>query len=335
MTDAAVTSEADALAARLTGGRAVRIPLAGVLDAWASAAPQLSGSADRLPRLAAALEQLAQAGVLRLPAARSWDRQTRPPLPRFVAVVRERPVRERPWRTHPWRDELGWAASLPAMTDAQFTALAAINTWLADPDDVVVPARLRSAQLLGDEKALDQLCGTSIWGPGRLTHDLLRCVRLAPPMARVRVGDGPDVLVVENADPYWAIAGLLTGADTAIGQVAWGAGGAVETSILSLWQDDDPRAVFYAGDLDPKGVQIASRAAAAAARAGHQVRAHAGLWAALACMEPSGVGRHDWSAVDGTWLGDAWPASAQVRAFRGRVAQERLTVADLAVILTT
>ncbi len=328
-----VSGEAVSYGRALAATGRTRVDKRALLDTWAQSVPHLTGSADRLPRLASALKELADAGALRLPAAASWDRDTRPPLPRFVTLVRERAPRPRPWRTHPWRAELGWAASAVTLTDAQYQALTAINTWLANPDKTIVPVRLRSAQILGDEKAVDALEGSAIWGPGKVTHELLRCVRLAPPLATVRVGDGPDVLVVENADPYWALCERLTGADTRIGLLAWGAGGGVEASILSLWQDAQPGTVWYAGDLDPKGVTIATKAASRAASAGHSLHPHTGLWDALATLTPTGVGNHDWSRVDGSWLGPAWQASAHVRSAGGRVAQERLGIEELAAAL--
>lgn len=325
-----VGPDADALWSRLQARAGVRVPLPALLGEWAAAAPFLHADSDRLPRLVAALGELADAGRLRLPAARSWDASTRPPLPRFVTVVREAVVRERPWQQFPWRAELGWAASLPTMTAAQFAALQAANTFLAAPDDRIVPARLRSAQLLGDEKALEVLDGSAVWGPDRLSYALLRCRRLAPPLASVRVGDGPDVLVVENADPYWALADLLSGSSTAIGLLAWGAGRGFEQSVVSLWQHENPRTVFYAGDLDPDGIAIATAAAARAAREGHAVIPHTGLWRALAACDPTGVGLHPWSKTDGSWMGELWPATEHVRAASGRVAQERLSMEDLA-----
>jgi hypothetical protein len=190
----------------------VRVPLDTVLDTvlgmWASAAPELTGSPESLAALATSLRALAAAGLLELPAARSWDRSTRPPLPRFVTVPVSR--RERTpdrWRSLPWRKELGWVASLPYVGDTNFAALVAIDTWLArrDPGGPPAPVRVRSAEVFGDEKRLDDLVKTRLFGPGRLSLELLGAVRYPPPLPTRLVGDGSSVLIVENVDPFWGV----------------------------------------------------------------------------------------------------------------------------------
>ena len=56
-----------------------------------------------------------------------------------------------------------------------------VNEWLyVSRDELVVPARERSLEVFGDEKALDRLAGAALFGPGRLTLALLRCRRVVP-----------------------------------------------------------------------------------------------------------------------------------------------------------
>ena len=61
---------------------------------------------------------------------------------------------------------------------------------------------------------------TGLFGPGRLSMELLACQRIPPPLAAAEVGSGADVLVVENSDPYWvAIETLRTEATNSVGLV--------------------------------------------------------------------------------------------------------------------
>ena len=116
--------------------------------------PSSSGAPERVAELSRSLEDLASAGAIELPAHESWDRSSRPPLPRFVSVPSaRRSGRDRPWQRHPWRHELAFVASLPALSELQFAMLRRLETWLAGArQGDSVPARLRSAEIFGEEK---------------------------------------------------------------------------------------------------------------------------------------------------------------------------------------
>jgi len=331
-----VTGAAERLRDGLRALGRVRVPLDTVLSVWASAAPELTGSAESLAALAASLRTLADAGLLDLPAARSWDRSTRPPLPRFVTVPASR--RERTpdrWRSFPWRKELGWVASLPYVADTNFEALVAIDTWLArrDPDGPSAPVRVRSAEVFGDEKRLDDLLKTRLFGPGRLSLELLGAVRYPPPLPTRLVGDAPSVLIVENVDPFWVCVEAARGAVGSVGRVAWGAGKSAVASVASLaWDDPRPSVIWYWGDLDPEGVRIAADVARAAEVVGlPPVRPAMTLWSAMLAHPGKQPGTVRWEDVSGTWLGhDLWSRAAPVRAAHARVAQEDLGVEEVA-----
>ena len=214
--------------------------------------------------------ELRERGVVQLPAT-AWDTSTSPPLPRSVTVPLARQAdRRHPWTRFPWCSELGWVASLTTLTDARFNELVAINTWLArnrgDPTPML-PMRYRSAQVFGDEKRLETMARTALFGPGRLSMELLACQRIPPPLAAAKVGSGPDVLVSENSDPYWmAIEALRTEAAHSVGLVVWGAGKSFPTQIPTLNVDvaghgPAQGTVWYWGDLDPDGLAIAVEAA--------------------------------------------------------------------------
>src|SRR5437867_10866169 len=93
-------------------GRA-RIPIDAYTAAFLVAEPALATSPERRVRLAAAIEELIEGGVLK--ASRDVDRLELPPLPRFVVPldrVADPPV-GREAASYAWRPELAWAARLP------------------------------------------------------------------------------------------------------------------------------------------------------------------------------------------------------------------------------
>jgi hypothetical protein len=324
-----VEGPAARLAAALATAGRVRVPLEQIQQHWVAAAPELVGSPNQLGDLAHALEALADAGNVVLPAKGSWDRGTRPPLPKFVTVEANRTAPTgTPWRTYPWCTQLGWASSLTKITPAQNTQLMALNTWLAKrTGDDIVPMRVRSAEVFGDEKALDSLIKTGLFGPGRITLDLLGCRRYPPPLTVTRSGEGPDILIVENSDAYWVALEAAVAADGPIGRVAFGSGRGFEQSIYALAEDPEPpKRLWYWGDLDPDGIAIPAQAAQVASTLGlPNLQPATALWAAMAALPGTDEGKVTWTTATGAWLGDElWTATSSVRTAGARVAQERL-----------
>jgi hypothetical protein len=327
-------TEIATLADALVAAGKVRIPLSELRLLWSAAAPRLVGDRLQTTALAAALNALRERGVVQLPA-RAWDTSTSPPLPRSVTVPLARQAdRRHPWTRFPWCSELGWVASLTTLSDARFNDLVAINTWLAQnrgDRTPVLPMRYRSAQVFGDEKRLETMARTALFGPGRLSMELLAYQRIPPPLAAAKVGSGPDVLVVENSDPYWtAIETLRTDATHPVGLVVWGAGKSFPAQIPTLNVDvaghgPAKGTVWYWGDLDPDGLAIAVEAAnVATIVGGPPIRPAAQLWAAMADLPVQSAGSVEWPAAVGQhWLGPELSNRLDiVRRARGRVAQE-------------
>ncbi len=326
-------AEVAALCAQLHESGAVRVTLEKLWGFWAVAAPRLIGSAEQTAALAAALSELGSRDDIELPR-RAWNRSTTPPLPRSVRVPKARTVsRNRRWISYPWCRELGWVSSLPALTDAQFDDLVAINTWLTrrTPDLAAVPMRYRSAEIFGAEKRLESLARTALFGPGRLSLELLACVRRAPPLPAVSVGSGPDVLVVENSDPYWAAVDVLSRErGHPVGAVVWGSGNSFPAQVESLSADVAGRGpvvgnIWYWGDFDPPGLAIAANAAAAASQLDMPaVEPAYRLWESMAERPAQDPGGRTWEGAAGrAWLGEPlWERFGRVRDECGRVAQE-------------
>jgi hypothetical protein len=301
---------------------------------WAAAAPELVATIDQTSALREAIDALAIAGALTVPKGRdSWDNSFRPPLPRFVLVKGvSQARREQTWRTQPWREELGWVASLRTVSDGNLAQLMAINDWLVATKGghvPEVPQRIRSAEVLGDEKALDGLSKTSLFGDGRLSWGLLAAMPVEPPLALRRVGSGGAVLVVENADPYWLACQALRDRGGPVGLVAWGQGKAGMRSLPTLALEPEVTGpVWYWGDVDPSGLDIPAAAspAVAAVGLGPLLPAKA-LYGAMADhLDRAGPtpGIEKWGAKDrSAWLGPVlWARFAVAVETAQRVAQE-------------
>ena len=139
----------------------------------------------------------------------------------------------------PLRDELAeWAATL-RLSASQRELLLAVNDWLRRTNGgnvLVAAAAERAYELIRDEKAFDSTPprgGAQLWGPGRLTFQLLRCERVPTPLTWEPVTStlprpGP-VLCVENhatfrtmlrvlrsqVDPRWSAVACVQGRNTA------------------------------------------------------------------------------------------------------------------------
>ena len=101
-----------------------------------------------------------------------------------------------------WHPALSWVPG-ERLTPGQQDVLEQVNRWLHhDRDPLVVPLHERSLEIFGHEKVLDRLLTTNLFGPGRLTLDVLR-TRRALVRFTMEVGggdDGDELLVVENSD---------------------------------------------------------------------------------------------------------------------------------------
>lgn len=236
---------------------------------------------------------------------------------------------------------------LPALSDTRLRDLIAINDWLVRTNGgnvPVVPLRYRSVEVFGDEKCLEGMARTNLFGPGRLSLQLLACQRIPAPLPAVETGSGPDILVVENSDTYWVAVQVLNHhPDTPIGAVAWGCGKAFPSQVEALSVDVAGRGpvtghVWYWGDLDPAGLTIAADAATAAtATAAPPILPAAGLWAAMATRPVQETGTIDWSTTGGRqWLGPhLWDQTAHIRDAGGRVAQESVPATAISEWATT
>lgn len=210
------------------------------------------------------------------------------------------------------------------------------------PDPIVVPVRERSWEILRSEKALERARRGRLFGPGRLTDQLLAIEPAFAPVVTPRHGPNPGcvVLVVENWTTYRTL-GWAAQRSGWSGTVLWGAGNQV-TSRVEAAADalDPPQQVRYFGDVDIAGLCLAHDVTAACETVGWPAPAPAvGLYRLLfdagdpipmSGRSPRVPGWMEAWLAD--WFGDAALAAQAVNiAARGRLPQEavgRMTLID-------
>lgn len=263
--------ETFAAALRAHPGR--RISRESLWAAFSEAFPSVRGP-ERRAWLLAALKALADAGVLRLPSrqGRRWDTALVPHVPTSVDLLyAPEPSRDDTWRREPWHPRLSWVPHLPRVAGDQLAFLrrvqqGLIEGWFREP----APVRYRSLQLTGDEKRLDALLRSTLFGAGRLDLQLLGATWYAPPLAWESVGNGAAVLVFENAGAFAVAHRVLNALPNPIyGIVAYGGGAVFQQSVQHLAQIGRLVArIDYVGDLDRPGLDIARMSSAGAALVG-------------------------------------------------------------------
>jgi hypothetical protein len=265
-----------------------------------------SGPAER-HLLLKALMSLEARGSIRLPprSGKRWDRSMDPPVPTSVDVVRDRAdAAAFPWRTFPWHPALNWIGQCRSLSPSQIDFLrrvheGLVNRTFCEP----APVKYRSLQLTGDEKMLASLVTTALFGPSRLTFDLLGCLPDAVPLAWEIVGDGGRMVIFENAGPF-AVARRVLGElqSRPYDLIAYGGGRSVVAGLgYLLTIDRQLESMHYVGDIDEVGLDIAWNARACAARLG------------LPPLQPATeIHRQMLAAASAFGHGDGWPARVRL-----------------------
>ena len=268
-TDVTLSARAQRMADSLAAWPRRRVQLAELWELLDQVDPSSRMDVRRRRILCELITELAAADVAELPAARSYDHSEIPALPKFLTLPRDSPVPELR-KAVIWHPSLAWAPQA-SLTRSQIHTVEQVNQWLHNSrDHLVVPSRERSLEVFGDEKALDRLMGTALFGPGRLSLELLRCRRVAPSLYCESAGDGDLLLVVENSDTFDSLLRVLRDqGGHRVGLVGWGAGTGFEASVLSIARIDRAiTEVRYFGDLDENGLRAPANAAALAASVG-------------------------------------------------------------------
>jgi hypothetical protein len=106
-------------------------------------------------------------------------------------------------------------------------------------------------------KRLDSLLNTQLFGPNRLSLELLNCDGLGLPLTYERVGSEPRMIIFENAGSFLVARRVLIEACHApYGLIAYGGGTQVLRCVDYLGEVEGLVGVDYVGDLDAKGIDI-------------------------------------------------------------------------------
>ncbi len=257
-----------------------RLKRVDIWRAFQGAHPIEAAGVDARERLVARLSALAAAGQLKLPAetGSNWDRSAQPAFPEWV-LLPQAPQLSPSFdaKAVPWAPELAFVLSLPKVDHGG--ALLSIQKFLSSGgrSRQLVPMRERSVQLFGDEKRLERLVRTPLFGEGRLTLKVLRCFSMAPPLAFEKGPEGSEqrpVLVVENHHTWWSFC-QWNAREGEYAAVAYGAGSAFGRQAVEFLSERcrewGSPFVLYFGDLDREGLEIPLRAAEYAERHSLQI----------------------------------------------------------------
>jgi hypothetical protein len=211
------------------------------------------------------LEELSLQGELVLPVrhGKQWDRTSTIPLPTAVTIVSldGGAANKSDWRNYPWHPRLHWVFGLRALMQDQVAFLKRVHAglvagWFEQPECF----KYRSLQLTGDEKRLEELHRGILFGPERLTLEILGCEPESLPLASEQFSVDPTLLIFENAAPFMLARRVLKGCQRpAIGRLAYGAGKQVLKAVRYLPMVEPPIVeIQYVGDLDAEGMDIAA-----------------------------------------------------------------------------
>ena len=255
----------------IAGGRK-RIVAVEYRRAFAEMCPTLPPPEART-KLAGWLSLLAETNDIVLPKGkRLYDRSGSGDLPKWVDLAQPNELSE-PLPVEPesfaWAPELRFACTV---RDArQLQVLLRVQQFLAEGgrQRPMVPAKERSVALFGKEKRLEMMKNSTLFLPGRLSFELLRCFSVPPPVVWERSpvsGPPRPVLVLENHSTYHSFS-VWNQSSRLYSAIVYGSGDALKTSATGLaevvrslpW---DGR-FFYFGDIDPEGLLIPLAASAA------------------------------------------------------------------------
>lgn len=246
---------------RLRSAKRRRVDLTVVWEAYRTIYGVDVSGIDARDELRKVLEHLRDADALTFPSdrGRGWDRNSSVVLPLWVMLTEsEKPGNQREWRAFPWHPALTWVVELGSLTSDQESFLKRLQEELVRGGlRERAPFKYRSLQLTGNEKRLESLLNTQLFGPDRLSLELLNCDGLGLPLTYERVGSVPRMIIYENAGSFLVARRVLTVAKHApYGLIGYGGGTQVLRCVDYIREIDGLVGVDYVGDLDAKGIDI-------------------------------------------------------------------------------
>jgi hypothetical protein len=227
-------------------------------------APDLNADPSRRRRLWEALEKLAEQKVIGLPAntRAGWTSPPVPALPKWIRIVREpRPKAEAfDHKNFPWVTQLQFIPEMNRL-NSPADALKIHEFLKRNPEPPIVPIKERSWQIFGDEKHLEAILGSKLFGANRLTEELLKCRTVSLTLLYHSLPTRLDAptLIVENESSFHSFT-RLNAQKELYSATIYGAGHAVlkATKFLQeLAESLKSNQFLYFGDLDRRGLGIA------------------------------------------------------------------------------
>ncbi len=246
---------------RLRAANRRRMALPMIWDTYRAVFGDAFSGVDARIELRELLNSLCQTGVCIFPSERGsgWDRTSTVVLPRWVTIAAaDRETADRQWCSFPWHPFLAWVTELTTLAPDHEAFLMQLQTAFVEGRlQERAPFKYRSLQLTGDEKRLEGLMATQLFGTNRLSLEVLNCDGLGLPLAHERVGLGPRMIIFENAGSFLVARRVLARTDRApYGFVAYGGGTQILRSVGYLKEIGGLSVVDYVGDLDAKGIDI-------------------------------------------------------------------------------
>lgn len=246
---------------RDTGTR-IRVPIDAAWRTFQQMYPKIAVSPDARIRLMEILNQLVTEAKIHMPVGkRGWDRTSKTAIPLWIEIFKEKKNEQLPRMDEiVWPPELLFAAGLENRVHQK--TLLQIRDWLAAGGRKanLVPLKERSVSIFGDEKRLDKLMKTELFGPGALTLGLLHCYPIYPDLVWERGNaEAPAILIIENSNTYHSFCrwNRISGCYAAC---VYGNGFMIHHTYKELskvLQATNPQAKMeYFGDLDATGIRI-------------------------------------------------------------------------------
>ncbi|WP_430454397.1 hypothetical protein [Rhodopirellula europaea] len=216
--------------------------------------------------LSVLLDELDRNEDLKLPSRKGklWDTSSSIPLPRQIVVnsQADTPADQSSWRSFPWHPSLQWVLQRRWLRTQHVTFLQRVHQGLCEGwFESVESLKYRSLQLTGDEKKLEKLLRTKLFGPGKLSIELLACQPEMLPLATHRISDVPSLLIFENAQSFLLARDVSQSINNPrYGLLGYGAGKQVIKSLDYFSTLAPPvTEIFYIGDLDAEGISVAAK----------------------------------------------------------------------------
>jgi len=300
---------------------------------FSQVAPEWNVDQSRRRRLRETLDELAKQGVVVLPENRKtgWTTLPAPALPNWIRIIRPASPKAEVFdhKAFPWVGQLQFIPEMERLK-APDDALKIHEFLKRNSNAPIVPIKERSWQIFGDEKRLEMILGSQLFGANRLSEEVLRCrtVSLSLLYHSLPSYVNAPPLIVENESSFHSFTRLnaqkhlYSATIYGAGHAVLKAGGFLRELALSL----SCNYFLYFGDLDRRGVGIAHELNQAMQKVGISINPAADLY--CKALQVSSVSQGAPIELPKSYLG--WlPAPLQANVEqrlreRGRVAQEAL-----------